>query len=104
MIKVSESTIDHDGYARWPDTYQGSEEYYSIDCTDYLTKENDTLTSVAWTVPAGLTELDSQVNGNIASIKLRADTAGDYFIEFELNSSESVNTQKTKEEMRLVVY
>ncbi len=97
------STIDDDGYARWPDTYVGSEEYYAIDCGPYLTNENDTLDSVTWTLPTGLTQLDAQAVNNIAHVKIRTDSVGFYTVQFELNSIESGNTQKTLERIRLRV-
>lgn len=97
------SGFDSSGQAYFADLYVGSEEYYSINCTDYLTDENDTLTGVAWTIPTGLTEMDSQINGNIASVKVRGDIAGTYYIGFSLDSQESTSTQDTREKVKIEV-
>lgn len=97
------SAIDTDGMYRWADAYQNSEEWYCVKCGDYLTNENDTLDSVAWTIPAELTLLDEQTIGNDAFVKLRADTIGVHVISVAVNSSESLNTQKLIEKIRLVV-
>ncbi len=101
MITIS--GVNSAGEAFFADLYVAAEEYYSIDCTDYLTNENDSLVAVTWTVPDGLTELDSQINGNIASIKLRGDTEGTHYIGFSLDSTESGNNQDTREKIKIKV-
>ena len=58
---------------------------YSVDFTDYL--GSDTLSSVAWQVPAGLTNVSSSNAGKVASIKLSGGTAGtDYTVTCRLTS------------------
>jgi len=95
--------FDASGQAYFADMYVGAEEFHSIDCSTYLTNENDTLTGVVWTVPTGLTSMDEQINGNIASIKLKGDIAGTYYVGFSLDSQESTNTQDTREKVKIEV-
>lgn len=97
------SGFDNEGNAFFADLYVGAEEWYSIECGVYLTAENDTLTGVLWDIPAGLTEMDSQIDGTIASVKLAGVVAGVHYIGFTLDSVESLKTQKTKEEIKIEV-
>jgi len=89
--------------AYWPDVYAGVDEYFGVDCSTWLTNENDTLTSVEWTLPSGVTSSDEYEDGNTALIKLNASSAGTYTIKFKLNSSESGRTQIHMHEIKLKV-
>jgi len=97
------NTTNDKGTFRWPDSYLGSEEYYSIDCSYYLEAENDLLVAVEWTVPPELTSMDEVVVGSEAFIKLSADTVGNHIIKFKLDSTESGKDQIVQERVKLVV-
>lgn len=107
---MNNETIEENGIWRWPDLYVGSEEYFVIDCTEYLRVEKDTLSSVVWTLPTGLTSLDEVIiELNKAAIKISASTSGTYYIKAEINTRE-VNAelgetlyQKTHVKIKLVV-
>lgn len=94
---------DVSGNARWPDAVAGSEKYYGVDWDSFLTAENDTITSIAWTVPTGLTNLDDKQDGNTAIVKLRADTIGKYRVICEISTVEAGDTQLFKQVMNLEV-
>lgn len=100
---ITQSYYDVNREAVFADMRLGAEEWYSIDCSTYLTNENDTLVSATWTVPTGLTEMDSQVVSDVAFIKLRADIIGVHYIGFSLDSQESTNTQDTRERIKIEV-
>ena len=88
----------------WVDTEVGSEVYRGILITRFLTKENDTFVSVAWTVPDGLTEMDTDKVGDELRIKLSADAIGtNYAVVCEFNTTESGDTQKFIQTMLLTV-
>ena len=91
------------GIYRWPDSYLGSEEYYSIDCGPYLEKENDTLVSVEWLIPPELSSTDNFILNNEAFILLSADTIGSHVLKFKLFSTESGKDQKAQERVKLNV-
>lgn len=92
-----------DGNAKWPDAVAGSEKYYGVDWDAFLTTENDTITAISWTVPAGLTNMDEKQDGNTAIIKLRADTVGKYQVACEISTTEAGDTQLFKQVMNLEV-
>jgi len=95
--------IDSDGNVHWPDTLVGTEKYYPVSWAALLAAENDTRTSVDWEVPDGLTEMDTSNDGNIVSVKLRADTAGTHKVVCTIETLEDTATQKFKQEMYLTV-
>ena len=88
----------------WPDAPLGSDKYYGILITRFLAVENDTLVDVSWTVPTGLTEMDTDIVGDELRIKLSADTLGvNYEVICEFNTTESGETQKFRQTMLLTV-
>jgi hypothetical protein len=97
--------IDSYGDAWWkPDAIVGSEKYYTLDWSEWLTAENDTLNGDAvWTVPTGLTNMDEQNLSPLTSIKLSADAVGTYTIECEIPTIESPLTQKMIQRIHLTV-
>jgi hypothetical protein len=97
--------VDADGNAWWkPDAIVGSEKYYTLDWSEWLTAENDTLNgSAIWFIPAGLTNMDEQNLAPLTSIKLRADAVGTYIIECKVPTIESPLTQKMIQRVHLTV-
>ena len=88
----------------WPDATLGSEKYYGILITDFLAEENDTYVSSSWTVPTGLTNMDTDKVGDEFRIKLSADTLGsNYEIICEFSTTEGGNTQTFRQTMLLNV-
>ena len=88
----------------WPDAPLNSEKYYGISITRVLAAESDTFVSASWTVPTGLTSMDTDKIGDELRIKLSADTLGDdYEVICEFNTTESGDTQKFKQTMLLSV-
>lgn len=68
---------------RWPDKDPADTLDYGLDLTDFLglTTPADTIASVAWTVPAGLTAGAQYHSAGIATTWLSGGTAGaDYTI------------------------
>jgi hypothetical protein len=95
--------VDVDGN-HWPDTAQGSSEYYAIDLYQYLTTEEDTITGVTWTIPPGLDAEDSFEDASTAYVKITATKRGSHKIVFTLNSIESGKAQTTVLPIILKVY
>ena len=88
----------------WPDAQLGSEKYYGVSITRVLAAESDAYVDVTWTVPAGLTNMDTEKVGDELRIKLSADATGeDYEVICEFNTTESGNAQKFKQKMFLSV-
>ena len=77
----------------WPCTYEGSEEFFGLDLSEYLKAEGDTFVSIEWTLPNGLSSLAEVVINNIAYIKIQANYAGMHIVRFKLRSVESGSTQ-----------
>ena len=92
-----------DGLVHWPDANLGSEKYYGILLTMFLAAENDTLVDVDWTVPSGLTEMETDTVGDEVRIKLSADVTGAHKIICTFDTTESGDTQKFKQVMMLNV-
>ena len=91
MINLTRT--DTDGKVYFPDAYLGEAKYYAVDFSTWLTTEGDTLSSVVWTVPAGVTGSDDNVEGNVASIKLTPSAVGTHEIICTLNSTDAGKTQ-----------
>ena len=98
-----ESYLDASGKAFWPTCNLGSEKEYAVDWTAYLVAENDTISTVSWTVETGVTSLDEYNVSDQARIKLSADSVGSYEITCEMNSIEGAKTQKHIQVMNLKV-
>ena len=91
---INKSKCDSGGLWHWPVAEVGEELYYGFNWTEWLNSENDSIDSVEWTVPSGLTELATALDGNYVYIKLGADTIGEYEITCTLTTSEGAATQK----------
>lgn len=104
MVKMLTSYTDSDGNSCWADATAGDDLYYSIDFGTWLTGEADTLVSVAWNLPDGITSSDDFLAGNVASIKLATPTAGNYEVSCTLSSIDAGKTQTKQQYMRLTVY
>ena len=102
-MAVISSYKDSSGLCHWPDAPLNSEKYYAVDWTDYLDNEVDTIGIVTWTVPSGLTNMDSNEVGDQARIKLRADTIGNYEVVCTMTSTEGAETQKHVQVMHIEV-
>ena len=98
-----EGYIDSNGNVHWPDAVLGTEVYRGILITRFLAKENDSFVSVAWTVPTGLTNMDTEKVGDELRIKLSTDSAGDHEVICEFNTIEGGKTQKFRQKMLLSV-
>ena len=102
-MAVIESYTDSAGLAWWPDAPLDSEKEYAVDWTAYLVAENDTISTVSWTVPTGMTSKDEYEVADEARIKLSADSTGSYEITCEMNSIEGAKTQKHIQVMHIDV-
>jgi len=98
-----ESYTDSEGLAHWPNTCLNTEKYYGVDWSDWLTNESDTKTSVTWTVPSGLTNMDTDTVEGVEVIKLSADSVGNYEVICTLETIDSGNTQKAIQSVWLKV-
>ena len=88
----------------WPDTTVGSELYYSIDFTAWLATEGDSLTSVEWYLPLGLSSDDEFLVADEAQIIISADKAGSYKVKCTITSEDNGKSQTQIVSMILVVY
>ena len=102
-MAVIVSYTDAEGQAHWPDAPITSEKEYAVDWTAYLVAENDTISTVSWTVPDGLTKMDDYEVSSEARIKLSADTLGNHEVKCEMNSTEGAKTQKHIQVMHIQV-
>lgn len=101
---MKEIYYDDEGRPHWPDASLGSEKYYPVDWTGFLVQENDTRSNVSWTVPTGLTNMDTTTDGNKVLVKLSADTVGTYEVICEIETVEDAFTQKFRQKMYLTVF
>ena len=88
--------IDGDHF---PDATLGSDLYYGLDFSCWLTGEEDTIVSTTWSYPEGITSEDDFMQGNVGNIKLKATRPGSFIINCLLVSEETVNAvtlQQTK--------
>ena len=93
--------IDGDHF---PDATVGDELYYSILYSCWLNNEGDSLESVSWTVPDGLTLLEDTIEGGEVKAKIRSDRVGSFKIVCTLNTIEDTQTQTKNVPMILKVY
>ena len=97
------SYTDKNGVAHWTPCFKGSQEYYAIEWANWLSNEGDTLTGVTWSVPNGLTQLDSFTTATRTAIKLSADETGDHEVLCTIDSIENSDTQKVVQKIILEV-
>lgn len=90
-----ESWKDADGNWNWPKAYVGETKDYGIDLSTRMTDEGDTISSVTWTLPTGLTSADTDNNltTKIMKVWIQADTAGDYEVDCEVATTDGADTQ-----------
>ena len=77
MLSLPFAYKDTDG-DHWPDAVLGDELYYSIEFSEYLASENDTLVSVSWVLDDGITSTDEFNSGSEAFIKLKPSQRGTF--------------------------
>lgn len=92
-----------DGSCHWPDANIGSNKFYGVDWTTYLTAESDTIGTATWTIPTGLTDSNDSIVSNVARIQLSADTVGEYEVKCQITSTEGGETQTHIQVMNLKV-
>lgn len=107
MIALDYSYKDTDG-DHWPDTNLGSNLYYSIEFSEYLSSENETLVEISWEVDEGLESSSEFNSGSEAYIKLKPLKRGTFKVKCFINTSETgendtVYTQTKTVEMMLKV-
>ena len=88
----------------FPDANVGDDLYYAIDISPWLTEEQDTLTSVAWVYPSGVTSSDQFLVGSEATIKVSTNTVGTFRLTCKITSIENGKTQTNAIPMMLRVY
>jgi len=96
MADCRQTSFCEDGY-HWfkPDQRVGTELQYGFRWTAWLTRETNTLDTVTWTIPTGLTNLAESVNGTEVFVLLRADTVGVYEISCTITTVEGQEQTKT---------
>lgn len=83
----------------FPDADKNNAVYYALDLSCLIDTEAETVNSVTWVLPEGMTELDSLiVEGTEAQIKIQTTKAGVFIIKAVIESIDegrtSTNTQK----------
>lgn len=83
----------------FPDADKGDAVYYALDLSCLVNSEAETINSVTWVLPEGMTELDSLiVEDSEAQVKIQADKAGVFVIKAIIESIDegrtSTNTHK----------
>ncbi len=99
--KYPYKAIDGD---HWPDSDLGDDLFYGIDLNPWLNNEEDTLSSVSWDIPKGLSSTEDIVTNNTANIKISSDTIGSFTIKCTIETIESLHTQINVIPMILKVY
>lgn len=94
---------DIDG-EHFPDAIKGDELFYSIMFTCWLTNEGDSVSSITWAVPDGLTLMEDFIQGGEAKAKIRADRVGSFKVICTINTNEGTETQSKNVPMILKVY
>ena len=103
MIQRKYSYKDLDGN-HWPDADKGDNLFYAIDFTKWLTNEADTLDSVAWTLPDGITSSEEFIAGNEGHVKLSTPRVGNFKIICTMMSDDNGQIQENIIPMILKVY
>lgn len=77
MSTVNAWRIDAAG--RFIDMLVGAIKDYGLDAVDWLNSgDSVNAVGIVWTIPTGLTLVDSSLSGTVITAILRADTAGEY--------------------------
>lgn len=79
----------------FPDANKGEEVYYALNLLPYALTEAETIESVEWVLPSGITNKDSYLleDGSEAHIKISTPSAGIYEIVAKVNSSDTGKVQ-----------
>jgi hypothetical protein len=93
--------IDGDHF---PDASKGSELFYSIEFSCWLTNEKSIVTSVTWEVGSGLQLLANFIQGTEAKVKVSADSVGSHSMVCSITTAEGGLAQLKKIPMILKVY
>lgn len=88
----------------FPDANVGDDLYYAIDVAQWLSAEQDVLTSVSWAYPAGVTSSDNFLVGSEATIKVLTNTVGSFRLSCKITSVENGKSQTNVIPMMLRVY
>ena len=98
------SYVDIHGRNHWADADAGDNLYYSIDFDAWITQEGDTLSSVSWSLPPGVSSSDSYELGNKAFIKIKTPISGEYKIICMIETVDSGRTQTNTVPIWIKVY
>jgi hypothetical protein len=99
--KYSYEAIDG---THFPDANVGDDLFYAIDISQWLSAEHDTLTSVAWVYPSGVTSSEQFLVGNEATIKVATNKTGSFKLICKITTVENGKTQINAIPMMLRVY
>lgn len=88
----------------FPDANLGDDLFYAIEFSPWLLNEADTLTSVEWTYPKGVSSSEEFLVGTSATIKVLTNKVGTFKITCKITSTENGKTQTNAVPMMLRVY
>jgi len=88
----------------FPDSDLGDDLYYAIDYSCWLASENDTLESIDWIVPEGISSDESFISGTNANIKISSDTVGSFKLICNIHTVENGKQQTNAVPMILRVF
>lgn len=91
------------GECVWPDAVINEIKDYGINWSTRMADESDTIQTVNWTVPAGLTNVDTDLTDNVARIWLQADTVGDYIVKCKVETLDGLDSQTYIQNMHITV-
>jgi len=104
MTRIQENYYDGDGDLHWADAVTGEKKDYAWDLDARMTNEGDTLNTIDWTVPDGLTEVDTDLTDNVATIWLLfGATTGTYEVVGQANTTDNGATQIYKRKFLIKV-
>ena len=100
-----QSWMDSDGNAHWPDSNVGEIKDYQIDWEARIAAEGDTMATVAWTIPTGLTKTseDLDLTNKLTTVWLEAVTVGSYEVSCTITTTDNGEDQTYIRIMRLEV-
>jgi|TARA_B110000908_G_C10228649_1_gene439375 hypothetical protein len=75
----------------FPDAVLGSNLFYGLDFSCWLKNEEDTLVSIEWTLPDGVTSEDDFLQGTVGNIKLSPTRTGSFVINCVITTEETLN-------------
>tara|TARA_Y100001963_G_scaffold128140_1_gene182149 strand:- start:3000 stop:3326 length:327 start_codon:yes stop_codon:yes gene_type:complete len=87
----------------FPDCYLGSEEFYSIDFSDFLNIENETLVEVEWIIPEYVNASEDFHSGTEAYVKLSPQKRGTHTIKCKISLTETDINGIVRDQQKLVV-